>query len=350
MARDNQPTGRDLIVQSISAIENRRDEFAKLLPAHIPSDKFVRVIKTAIGANPDLAKVDPGLLVVECMKCAADGLVADGRQAAIVIYNQKVKGKRGEQDRWEKRPKYMPMKDGLIQRARNSGELLSIAGYIVYEEEIRNPRPAPGKPGFRRWIDDIGGEHILHEPMVRPKGPVAGAYSMARLKNGVIDFCFMDIDDILAIKNRSKSKNDRGGWSGPWASDEKQMMIKTVFRRHSKTLPMDSDLARVFQRDDDMTDLSAPAGAPPITKQRGAAASLLNDPEPEEPEIEDGDYEDIVDDPEPEPEPRERKRDPEPRGRARNRDAAKSKEREERNPSDTNRPSGRDRSDEDDPF
>jgi phage RecT family recombinase len=111
-----------------------KPELAKVLPAHVSADKFMRVVMTAIAQTPALR--DPAArrsLLTSCVKCATDGLVPDGREAALVMF----KTKDGPAIQ------YMPMVSGILKKVRNSGELLSISSNVVHE-----------KDHFRHWIDD----------------------------------------------------------------------------------------------------------------------------------------------------------------------------------------------------
>jgi recombination protein RecT len=108
-----------------------------LLPSHIPVEKFKRVVVVAISQNPDLFKADRRSLFTAAQKCAADGLLPDGRQAALVVYGNQAT--------------YMPMVAGIRQRMRNSGEVLSAEAHVVY----RNDK------FFRKLGDDPA---IVHEP------------------------------------------------------------------------------------------------------------------------------------------------------------------------------------------
>jgi len=280
----------------IAAIDERLGEFKRALPRHIPAPQFVRIVKTAISMNRELLECAPADLLNECMKAAADGLVLDGREATLTIYNtkRKVKTDHGFEERWIKTPKYIPMFVGLIKRARNSGELKAISVFLVGENEVDKINPRTKKPHFRRWVDSTG-EHIEYEPMTKgDPGPVTGGFSCAKLAGGVVDFCWMPIAEIRKIqqrtRSRKKSKNKQTGEDttvivGPWKTDESEMMKKTIIRRHSKTLPMNSDLARVFSRDDDLydpdggDDAPIPAAARPRERE-GVAAERLNDPPP----------------------------------------------------------------------
>jgi recombination protein RecT len=65
-------------------------QFAAALPKHISVEKFTRVALTAIQNNPDLAvKADRRSLFGACVRLAQDGLLPDGREAAIVMFGDK---------------------------------------------------------------------------------------------------------------------------------------------------------------------------------------------------------------------------------------------------------------------
>jgi len=57
----------------------------------------------------------------------------------------------------------------------------------------------------------------------------------------------MNKEEIDAIQKRSKA-----GQSGPWITDWAEMAKKTVFRRHSKWLPISSEFQEAFDKDYDI--------------------------------------------------------------------------------------------------
>ncbi len=57
----------------------------------------------------------------------------------------------------------------------------------------------------------------------------------------------MSKDEVEAIRKRSRS-----GSSGPWVTDWNEMAKKTVFRRHSKWLPLSPDLRDAIEKDEDV--------------------------------------------------------------------------------------------------
>ena len=91
------------------SLELMKKQFGNALPQHLNVDKFLRVTMTAIQSNPDLLEVTRQSLFAELMKCAQDGLVPDGSEAAIIPYKSSCS--------------YQPMVKGYAKRARNSGEI-----------------------------------------------------------------------------------------------------------------------------------------------------------------------------------------------------------------------------------
>src|SRR5258708_170291 len=95
-------------------VESRQNEFAAALPAHIPAERFVRVILTGVNKNPSLLYADRASLFSSAMMAAADGLLCDGREAALVIFRTKKKDAEGE--RWIEAVQYMPMVAGILKK------------------------------------------------------------------------------------------------------------------------------------------------------------------------------------------------------------------------------------------
>lgn len=260
----------------VLAIETRVEKFASYLPRNIPSDKFMNTFWATMARSPELKECDPKS-VIDCVtKAAQDGLIIDGREAAIVTFNSR----NGRQ------ASYIPMRTGIIKRIRNSGEISTLDQSIVYESEIADGR-------FEWKAGDDG--YIRHEPIFdRDPGKPVLVYSIARLRDGSISRCVMRKDQVLKIKARSRSSG-----SGPWVTDEEEMWKKTCLRRHSKDLPMDSDLRRIFERDDfdpQKPTLDAEAEViepikPGSRKRAGGAAAALNEAPAHDPET--GEIQDV---------------------------------------------------------
>jgi recombination protein RecT len=239
-------------------VETRQNEFAAALPAHIPAERFVRVILTAVNRNPSLLHADRPSLFSSAMMAAADGLLCDGREAALVIYKTKKKDHDGR-EQWIEAVQYMPMLAGILKKCRNSGELSSIVARVVY-----------GGDKFRNWIDDTG-EHLEYEAVEdQDRNIVRNAFAMAKLKDGSIEVEVLKPADIEKIRSVSKSK-DRGPWVDWW----EEMAKKSAIRRLSKRLPLNTDLDDLIRRDDALYDLEgARAEASPGGRPQSLAGKL----------------------------------------------------------------------------
>lgn len=242
-------------------IELNRPQLQKMLPAHIPLERFVRVVDTAVQQNPKILDATPRSIFSAAMKAATDGLLPDGREGAIVPYNVKKKGEDGK-DYWDTDVQWMPMIAGIRKKVRNSGEIATWDAQVVYENDH-----------FDYQLGD--NPFINHKPLLSgDRGGVIAAYSIARLKTGELSREVMSIGEIEGIRSRSKAKD-----SGPWKSDYAEMCRKTVARRHSKVLPMSTDLDDLMRRDDDLYDFNAETAAQPAApalQNREAPQGLLN--------------------------------------------------------------------------
>jgi len=209
-------------------------QFKAALPKHISQEKFTRVLITAVGSTPALAQADRSSLFSAVMKSAQDGLLPDGKEAAIVTFKNKTGGTTAQ---------YMPMLAGILKKVRNSGELSSITAQVVFE-----------KDKFKYWVD-ADGEHLQHEPnLFSDRGNPIGVYALAKTKDGAVYIEVLTYNQVMDVRNVSKSK-DSGPWSGAF---EGEMWKKTAIRRLSKRLPMSTDLEQTITADDELYDLDAP--------------------------------------------------------------------------------------------
>ncbi|MFS1538046.1 MAG: recombinase RecT [Candidatus Phlomobacter fragariae] len=78
---------------------------AALLPAQVTPEQFTRTAATALIENEDLQKADKQSLVLALTRCAKDGLMPDGREAALVVRSTKIN------NQFVKKAVYMPMCD-----------------------------------------------------------------------------------------------------------------------------------------------------------------------------------------------------------------------------------------------
>ena len=208
------------VVEVRNAIEKMAPQFKAALPSHVPVERFVRTTLTAVQTNPQLMQADRRTLFAAATKAAQMGLMPDGREGAIVTFK--------DQAQW------MPMVAGIMKLVRNSGEISTWSVQAVYENDQ-----------FDFCLGDD--EHITHKPTLASRGKMIAVYSIVTMKDGEKSREVMSVEDVEAIRRRSRS-----GQSGPWVTDFAEMAKKTVVRRHAKRLPLSTDIDGVIREDDEL--------------------------------------------------------------------------------------------------
>lgn len=228
----------DEICQTLARQES---EYGKALPRQIPPDKFIRVAQTAIRNNPDLALLDRTSIYSALHKCAADGLLPDGREAAIVGFGGKAV--------------YMPMVYGICKKARNSGEIKEINAMVVCKNDE-----------YDRWIDESG-EHFKHRPARGDRGEQILTYAFVRTKDNVLFFEEIDMKQMSEIESKSK---------GGWKAFKTEYMRKSAIRRLLKyRVPSSTDLESVLHAEDEDFNQDAPE-QPRVAGQPNRLKNLVN--------------------------------------------------------------------------
>ncbi len=235
-------------VMRVLQSQKTRDGLLAIAPKCDPDELMARA-RLAVIEKPDLGECTPESLLLSIKRAACSGLSAAsfGRDWYLVPrYNSKVGGKEANFQ-----VGYM----GYIHLAKTAG-LPFIKAEIVYEND-----------DFRLGADDKGC-HIVHEfDPKRDRGPWIGAYSMTKDRKGTVDFEWMTKAEIMAVKARSKAS------SGPWITDEGEMVKKTVLRRHSKRWLLSPGAKEAIAADDEIIDHTA---APLVKTSR----IVLQEPEP----------------------------------------------------------------------
>lgn len=208
-----------------------RDEVAKQLPTGVDPERFIRTAITVVQMNPDLLEANRTSLFGAVMLAAKDGLLPDGREATIQIYNTKVR--QGGREAWIKQAQYMPMVQGLLKKMYEAGAAYIDAAAVYAKDHFvfargDNPR-------------------LEHEPDIASDdpGPVVASYAIVKLANGEIKREVMPRRDIEKVRSMSRSAEGPG-----WTKWYDQFAIKAVLKRIYKQLPQESDeLQRVIEHD-----------------------------------------------------------------------------------------------------
>ena len=227
-------------------------EFQAALPPQINVEKFVRTTLTAVQMQPELLQADRRSLLGACMKSAQDGLLPDGREAALVIFRSKEGPK----------VQYMPMIGGVLKKIRNSGELASISAQVAYSADL-----------FEYELGDE--EKITHKPFLGgDRGDPIAVYAVAKTKDGAIYREVMSVSDVEKVRAAS-----RAGRFGPWVDWWDEMAKKTVIRRMAKRLPSSADVDQMMESDNDQYDFQqrkpAPINVTPPADEQTAPLSRL---------------------------------------------------------------------------
>ncbi len=240
-------------------------EFQAALPSQIPVERFARTIVTAVQMEPKLLAADRRSLVAACMKAAQDGLLLDGREAGLSLYNDRASNCQTVA--------YMPMVNGILKKIRQSGEISSIRAHVVCEGDE-----------FDFELGDD--ERISHKPKLAEQGQPIAAYAIAKFKDGDIQREVMSLAEIEKIRAKAT-----GIGKACWASSWGEMAKKTVIRRLSKRLPTSNDLGADRDTIDTVVpsieEMTPPSLQPAITVEdlnhQIAAARESPTPEPEPP-------------------------------------------------------------------
>lgn len=192
----------------------------KTLPLGFNFDRMCRTLINAISTTPQLAQCSPASLFLSSVRSFSLGLEPNGalNEAYLVPYWNSKKACNEAQ--------FMPSYRGLQNLARRSGEIAEIYAKSVKENDTFE-------------VEEGTERKIIHKPdYTRERGKAVCFYAVFRTKDGNVDFEVMSMDEIEAIRNRSKAAN-----SGPWCTDFEEMAKKTVMRRLLKRAPMSVELA-----------------------------------------------------------------------------------------------------------
>ena len=206
---------REKTTQTLARIrsDGTRGEIASALgvtPDSTKVDQFIRGAVTAFmedqAKQRDPAKwiinADPASLLTALVKCAQDGLLPDGREAALV--------KRGDA------VSYMPMVGGVRKIAAEHGWTLRSHAVYAADEFEYTTEPA----------------NIHHrEVFTADRGEIVAAYATARHTDGRRENLVMGIADIA--KRRAQATTD-----AVWAKWPAEMSAKTVERALGRKLPL----------------------------------------------------------------------------------------------------------------
>lgn len=187
----------------------------------MPREKMFSAAVIAVTKTPDLLYADRASLFQSIRQCASDGLMPDGREAHLQIYNTKVKI--DGVDKWIKKVQYNPMVWGITKRVLNSGKIINFWAEVVCEGENYS---VVYENGCRQPLHD-------YDPMVR-SDKIIGAYAVAVNKSSLIELETLDERELTKIKAAAKTSKV---WD-TWPAEKAKV---AAMRRLAKRLPLASE-------------------------------------------------------------------------------------------------------------
>lgn len=201
-------------------LEQYKGEIARALPKHMTADRMARIALTEFRKTPALMECDPATLFGAVIQCAQLGLEPGGSlgHAYLLPFKNTKTGRKDVQ--------FIIGYRGMIDLARRSGQIVSISTRVVHAND--------------QFSYEFGlNEDMRHKPDETGNcGPMTHVYSVARLKDGGVQFEVMSKAEIDKVRAQSKASG-----SGPWVTHYEEMAKKTVIRRLFKYLPVSVEMA-----------------------------------------------------------------------------------------------------------
>ncbi len=212
-------------------IESRKDQFAQAAGNNMDVNKFLRIATFCIRTNPKLMNCSTPSLMSSLMQSAQLGLEPGvlGHCYLVPFWSEKLKSFEAT---------FIISYKGMIELARRSGNIQSIAARIVYENDDFQ---------FEYGLE----ERLIHKPCVQgERGQMKLVYMVAHFVGGGHYIEVMTKAEIDAVMMSSKSYDKKKGQpTGPWKDHYEEMAKKTVIRRAWKYLPISVDDARVVEQE-----------------------------------------------------------------------------------------------------
>lgn len=234
-------------------IKSQWHKVEAIMPKHLSSERLYQLALSAVDHEPKLAQCDITTLLSCVMKCSALGLepsAVDGLGRAYILpfYNSKAR---------KMEATFILGYKGMIDLARRSGEIASIASRAVYEGD---------EFSYEFGLD----EHCRHIPHAIDRTPdkLTHVYMVAKFKDGGYYLDVMTRAEVDAIRKRSKA-----GTSGPWVTDYEAMAKKTVVRRAFPYLPVSIEAQGAASADETTGGYEGALGFAPVIpeSEEGAA-------------------------------------------------------------------------------
>lgn len=180
--------------------------------------KMMSAAVVAVTRDPELLQADRQSFMGALRMCAQHGVVPDGVEATLQVYNTEVR--KGE---WVKKVTYLPMIRGIINRVLRSSKVSLFYAEVVHEGEAFTLDTSRGDRRPSHALDHFS-----------RKGPILGAYSVAKYADGTVDCEVVGMADLEKIRKVAKTQKVWDGWFAEKAK-------VAVMKRHAKRLPLSAE-------------------------------------------------------------------------------------------------------------
>lgn len=204
---------------SLSAILNSAlPELKRMAPRYINPSRLVALAIEAKMRNPLLANCSPVSVLNFCKVCAERGTdrIGAGGMWAVPFWNSKT-------NTFDMTP--IPDWRFIVETAKKAKAIKHAVAEAVFEGDTFE---------YERGLEP----RLVHKPAIgkAAKGKITAVYCVYVLPDDTKDFCVMDWDEIVAIRDRT---NAWKSWiekkrSNPWVTDEGEQGKKTVVKRALK--------------------------------------------------------------------------------------------------------------------
>lgn len=208
-----------------SFMESQRANLAAVLPKHVDADRMLKLALGAMRTTPKLLNCNVESLMGAVVTCSTLGLEPNTPlgHAYLIPFENRQKGTTDVQIVFGYK--------GLIDLARRSGQIISIAAHEVCQNDEFH---------FSYGLD----EKLIHKPALTNRGEPIAFYAVAKLVGGGYAFEVMGRDQIEEIRDASQNyKFAREKGKTVWGQHFVEMGRKTVLRRLFKYLPVSIELA-----------------------------------------------------------------------------------------------------------
>lgn len=206
-------------------LEKMTPQISRALPKHLTPDRMTRIALTELRKIPKLLQCNPESFCGAIMACSQLGLEPGSSlgQIYLIPFGKEVQVILGYK--------------GMIELARRSGQIISLAAHEVYENDTFE---------FEYGLE----EKLRHVPNLNERGELMAVYAVAKFVGGGHQIEVMSKQDVDKIRARSKSGN-----SGPWMTDYNEMAKKTVLRKLFKYLPISIEKIQLATSLDEQADI-----------------------------------------------------------------------------------------------